>query len=200
MGARPRSTFTRLLVAHAHTRDACGSAATAERHAKPDFLEAAPPRIQNQFRMSLHPPKHRRQNARLACARKKTERRKRHHTNTDALAKNQSCGWISYLAARTPRQQQHGGRRRWHVLIAAAAARAHGGRETIAPFSHPFRTLSTCSFLRLKRAFLLFLHFSLPYPPPLPPLSPLLFALFPDPPLLFSLFRRVVRMFTRTQN
>ena len=60
MGARPRSTFTRLLVAHAHTRDACGSAATAERHAKPDFLEAAPPRTQNQFRMSLHPPKHRR--------------------------------------------------------------------------------------------------------------------------------------------
>ena len=60
--------------------------------------------------------------------------------------------------------------------------------------------MSTCSFLRLKRAFLLFLHFSLPYPPPLPPLSPLLFALFPDPPLLFSLFRRVVRMFTRTQN
>ena len=157
MGARPRSTFTRLLVAHAHTRDACGSAATAERHAKPDFLEAAPPRIQNQFRMSLHPPKHRRQNARLACARKKTERRKRHHTNTDALAKNQSCGWISYLAARTPRQ--HGGRRRWHVLV-AAAARAHGGRETIAPFSHPFRT-----FIR-------------PFPLPPPTLLPYFFVPF----------------------
>ena len=137
MGARPRSTFTRLLVAHAHTRDACGSAATAERHAKPDFLEAAPPRIQNQFRMSLHPPKHRRQNARLACARKKTERRKRHHTNTDALAKNQSCGWISYLAARTPRQ--HGGRRRWHVLVAAARLLV---LMAAAKRSHPSHTLS----------------------------------------------------------
>jgi hypothetical protein len=45
--------------------------------------------------------------------------------------------FLFHLAARTPRQ--HGGRRRWHVLV-AAAARAHGGRETIAPFSHPFRT------------------------------------------------------------
>ena len=27
-----------------------------------------------------------------------------------------------------------------HVLVAAAARAQHGGRETIAPFSHPFRT------------------------------------------------------------
>ena len=149
MGARPRSTFTRLLVAHAHTRDACGSAATAERHAKPDFLEAAPPRIQNQFRMSLHPPKHRR---RATVEEDRTTQAPSHqHRCTcqkpimwmDILP----CGSHAAPARRPPEMARP--RRR------CSAARAHGGRETIAPFSHPFRTL--------------------------------LFALFPYPPLLFSL-------------
>jgi hypothetical protein len=45
-----------------------------------------------------------------------------------------------------------------HVLVAAAARAQHGGRETIAPFSHPFRT-----FIR-----------PVPLPPPsLPYSSPL---------------------------
>ena len=46
-----------------------------------------------------------------------------------------------------------------HVLVAAAARAQHGGRETIAPFSHPFRT-----FIR-------------PVPFALPPPLALLFSL-----------------------
>ena len=86
---------------HAHKRDACAAqprlnATLSRTCSKPHHLA---------FRMSLHAPKHRRQNARLACARTRTplsKQREDPYSNcgtrpndasaiTDALAKIQSC-------------------------------------------------------------------------------------------------------------